>query len=95
MSLRRFRDSSLLTNAPGRYLVKQYYTYSPPAAAFIARHPSARFAARAALTPLVYSVTYPDEALAFAFVLSLTGGAVLYRRRRRTEAKTETLKSRD
>lgn len=81
MTLRRFRDRSLITNAPGRAFVKLYYTYSPPAADFIAEHPAARWAARAALTPVVYSVSHPGTALALALLLGVTGGAV-YRRRR-------------
>lgn len=82
MNLRRFRDRSLLTNAPGRMFVDLYYTYSPPVADFISRHESARFAARMALTPVVYSVTYPTQALAGMGLLVLTGGALAWRRRR-------------
>ena len=81
MTLRRFRDRSLITNAPGRAFVKLYYTYSPPAADFIAAHPGARLAARAALTPLVFSVSHPGTALTLALLLGAAGGAV-YRRRR-------------
>ena len=85
MTLRRFRDRSLITNAPGRAFVKLYYTYSPPAAAYIAEHPCARWAARAALTPVVYSVSHPGTALALALLLGVTGGAV-YRRRKLEKA---------
>ena len=81
MTLRRFRDRFLITNAPGRVFVKLYYTYSPPAAEFIAAHPTARWAARAALMPLVYSAAHPKTAAASILLLLLTGGAVCRRRR--------------
>lgn len=51
--LKRFRDLYLLTNAPGKAFVTFYYTYSPPIAAFIARHDAARLAVRTALLPLL------------------------------------------
>ncbi len=86
MALRRFRDRDLITNAPGREFVKLYYTYSPPVANFIAAHPSARFATRVALTPLVYSVSHPTSALALALVLGLGVGGAVYRRRRQDVA---------
>jgi YVTN family beta-propeller protein len=56
--LRQFRDSCLLTNAPGRKLVEIYYRHSPPAAAFIARHESLRTMVRLLLTPVVSSVRF-------------------------------------
>jgi hypothetical protein len=52
-TLRNFRDRYLLTNLPGRLLVKTYYTLSPPVAAFIARHESLKALTRAALYPVV------------------------------------------
>ena len=51
--LRRFRDAFLLTNTPGSYLVQLYYRFSPPLAAFIAKHPTLRSATRLMLYPLV------------------------------------------
>lgn len=37
IALRRFRDESLETSAPGRLFVKLYYRFSPPVAAFMSR----------------------------------------------------------
>ena len=50
--LRSFRDRFLLPNRAGRALVRCYYTYSPPAARFIASHESLRRATRIALLPI-------------------------------------------
>jgi hypothetical protein len=58
MALREFRDSRLLTNAPGRAFVRFYYRTSPPVARFIHDHETLRTMARWALTPLVYGVNY-------------------------------------
>ena len=68
-TLRAFRDTHLLTNAPGRAFVAWYYRVSPPAAAVIARHDSLRIATRVALTPLVYAIAYPWAALLGTFGL--------------------------
>ncbi|MCI5131502.1 MAG: hypothetical protein D3904_08240 [Candidatus Electrothrix sp. EH2] len=57
--LKKFRDIYLLTNRPGFYFVKLYYTYSPPIADFIRRHDIIRCAVRICLFPL----------LAFSFFL--------------------------
>lgn len=40
IALRRFRNEALLTNLPGRLLVKVYYRLSPPVAEFVKRHPA-------------------------------------------------------
>lgn len=71
--LRDFRDSHLLTNAPGRMLVSYYYRYSPPWAEYLSRHAALRAAARVALTPLVYGIKYPLGAL----LLTLCAAAAL------------------
>ena len=85
MALRRFHDRYLMANAPSREFVSLYYRYSPPVAAFIAERPSARFATGEALTPLVYSVSHPQTALATVLALGL--GGLLYRRRRENRQK--------
>ncbi len=72
MSLRRFRDRYLLTNAPGRAFVAWYYRTSPPFAAYIRNHAEARIATRLALTPLVLLAEYPAT-----MFLSLIGTALL------------------
>ncbi len=77
MVLRKFRDDYLLTNAPGKMLVKLYYRYSPPVADFIAAHDALRTGTRIVLTPVVYAVKYP---FAFGFIL-IAGGAALFRKR--------------
>lgn len=56
VTLRRFRDDVLMTNAGGRALVDLYYASSPPMADAIRERPWARAAARAALSPLVWLV---------------------------------------
>jgi hypothetical protein len=40
--LRDVRDVWLITNAPGRWLVDQYYTYSPEPASWVAKRPLAK-----------------------------------------------------
>lgn len=54
MILRQFRDRFLLTNSPGKIFVKLYYTYSPPAANFIAEHDMLRALVRSGLLPLIW-----------------------------------------
>jgi uncharacterized repeat protein (TIGR01451 family) len=67
--LRDFRDTHLMTNAPGRKFVELYYRYSPPVADLIERHQSLRIAARMLLTPVVYAITYPFLPIAAVCVL--------------------------
>jgi hypothetical protein len=66
-ALRAFRDTYLLTNAPGRAFVRWYYRNSPPAAHYISMHPAWKTLVRVALWPLV----------ALAWVLIHGGGAAL------------------
>ena len=79
-TLRHFRDEYLLTNAAGRLFVEGYYRASPPLAAFIAQHDSARAMARLILTPVVYAVTYPVMAL--VMMVLVAGGIYRWRRSR-------------
>lgn len=51
--LREFRDSFLLTNAPGKAFVSLYYTYSPPIADYIAEHEFLQQVVRVLLLPLI------------------------------------------
>jgi len=58
-TLREFRDRVLAPTAIGRAFIDLYGAWSPPAAAFIAKHEGLRTAVRWALTPLVYTIEYP------------------------------------
>lgn len=51
--LRRFRDSYLFTNSPGKEFVKLYYRFSPPAANYILKHDYLKPVVRLALMPAV------------------------------------------
>ena len=74
-SLRDFRDRYLVTNRPGRTLVRYYYHYSPPIADYIADRIWLRVIVRALLTPIVFAIENPGlAALAFlAFVAAIWG----------------------
>jgi len=58
-TLRHFRDTYLLTNAPGRAFVELYYRLSPPVAAVIAQNAPFRLLVRLLLTPLVLAAAHP------------------------------------
>jgi hypothetical protein len=62
--LRNFRDNYLLTNYFGKIFVGFYYRNSPPVAKFIATNDILKTATRWALTPVVYSIEYPNVTLA-------------------------------
>ena len=79
-TLRHFRDEYLLTHAMGRAFVEWYYRVSPPLAAFIAQHDSARIITQLFLTPVVYVVKYPI--LAVVMMLLMVGGISRWRRSR-------------
>jgi len=78
-SLRDFRDRFMMTNRPGRALVRFYYRHSPPLANFIAKRDWLRAVVRGLLTPIVYTIEYPGPAALLFFSLF---AAVLVRRRR-------------
>ena len=52
--LRAFRDRHLLTNEPGRWFVRQYYTYSPALADKLREYEGVRTVIRSLLQPLVW-----------------------------------------
>lgn len=68
-ALRRFRDRHLLTHASGRAFVAWYYRVSPPIAAYIAEREWARVLTRGLLTPVVYTIKYPEPAGLLWFML--------------------------
>ena len=51
--LREFRDRFLLSNRVGKGFVNLYYRYSPPMAAYTARHDALRAVVRLGLFPIV------------------------------------------
>lgn len=77
--LRKFRDTNLITNAPGRAFVKVYYQLSPPIADFIKEHEALKTATRFVLTPVVYGVKYPVGTLMF---IGFATGLAVYRRKK-------------
>jgi tetratricopeptide (TPR) repeat protein len=79
-TLRYFRDTRLLTNAPGRWLVGRYYAWSPPAADFIRERDGLRAVVRVLLGPLVLAVLYPWQAMAIAG-MALALAIIFWRRR--------------
>jgi hypothetical protein len=81
-TLREFRDQRLLTNAPGRWFVEQYYAHSPPVAAYIRDREGLRTVVRALLTPVVHAIRHPLWAL-LAVCSLIVGGGYLGRRLKR------------
>ncbi len=79
-TLRHFRDEYLLSHAAGRMFVEWYYHASPPLAAFIAQHDSARMLTRLLLAPVVYMVQYP--VMAWVVMIALMAGGIRHWRRR-------------
>jgi hypothetical protein len=84
LTLRKFRDRWLITNAPGRAFVDWYYRTSPPIADAIAKDETLRFVVRLLLTPLVFAIKNPGVMFGFFFIgfIRLT---------RRTDGPTTTL----
>jgi uncharacterized repeat protein (TIGR01451 family) len=86
--LRAFRDRYLLTNPPGRTIVRIYYALSPPAAELIRPHEWLRAVIRAMFRPLVWwaalALAMPAPALLVAaglFASLLATLAILWRAR--------------
>jgi hypothetical protein len=93
--LRDFRDEFLLTHAPGRWLVRLYYTHGPRAAEFLNDHESLKPAVRALLLPLVGAALVllagPSVAVTVTVAGLLTLIALRVRRRRSTAAAIAAL----
>ena len=83
MTLRKFRDEYLHTNAAGRAFVKFYYRHSPPIADFIREREGLRTATRWALTPIVLLIERPILFL-LALLLSVAVWAGVRVRRQKT-----------
>ncbi|CAK8723454.1 Lysophospholipase L1 [Candidatus Electrothrix laxa] len=86
--LKKFRDLYLLTNRPGAYFVKLYYTYSPPVADFIRQYDVIRFVVRVLLLPLLtisfFLVEFsPLQQLLIALILVCSAGFFLTRLKKR------------
>ena len=88
-TLRRFRDRALLTNAPGRLLVRGYYRLSPPLARAVASQPLLAAGVRALLGPVAFgadcAMDRPAVATAFAGggLAAMVGLAVIRGKRAR------------
>jgi CshA-type fibril repeat protein len=67
--LRDFRDAYLLPYAPGRWLVEQYYTFSPPLADMIRDRSWLRAGIRMGLTPVVWIATAIMQTTSWPFVM--------------------------
>ncbi len=75
--LREFRDQSLLTHGPGRFLVNTYYWLSPPLARVIASNETLRAATRAALRPVIWWAELERTAPALAWTVLVLGTGAL------------------
>jgi hypothetical protein len=86
--LREFRERHLLTNPVGRAVVRFYYRTSPPLADYIRGRDTLRALTRAALTPLIYTVTHPGTSL--LLLCGLLAAAYAYRSAGRKQKTFET-----
>lgn len=84
-TLRDFRDQIMLTNEPGRALVRFYYKHSPPLADFIAERDWLRAVVRGLLFPVVATIEYPVLAAMLVFAL------IMFARLRRRRAAARAL----
>lgn len=86
--LRAFRDQVLLTTAPGRAFVVQYYRWGRFAAVWIAKRPALRAAVRVCLVPLLWFAALTTTfGLAGGVTLLLLAAAALALTRRRISAR--------
>ena len=86
--LRDFRDGYLMTNRPGRALVRFYYRHSPPLADFIANRDWLRAVVRGLLTPVIATIEYPGPT---ALLICSLISAVLVRRRRQATSTARVI----
>jgi hypothetical protein len=91
-TLRGFRDSFLMNNAPGRRFVALYYRFSPPIAEIIAKNPVLKQLTRLLLLPAIgFSafMLHTDFVFkcAFLFILSLSLFSIIISRLRSREVK--------
>ncbi len=84
--LRDFRDRALLPYAPGRAFVAWYYRHSPPWAAYIAAHPTARWIVRQLLWPVIAAAALWLWLAWWQQLALFAGCAGLWIRRRRSRA---------
>jgi hypothetical protein len=71
--LRDFRDTYLLPNTLGHWLVEQYYHLSPPLADVIRHHDWLRAIVRIGLTPIVWAVQGGEHGLRVLLLLTCFG----------------------
>ncbi len=87
--LREMRDRALMKTSHGRELVRLYYRWSPPAAAWLKEHGAASRLVRACLLPavgwseMVYHRSRVERAALFCLALSLAGAVCYLSVRRR------------
>ena len=70
-TLREFRDDTLLRFSAGKWLVAQYYAYSPDIAELIVNNDTLKQITRALLLPLVLSVKYPSLLLCIPLLITI------------------------
>lgn len=79
MVLSTFHDTYFTTSRLGKAVTEIYHNYAPFLGDLVSRHPSAQFAVRTALAPVVYAIQHPVTAL-FAVVLFAAAASVARKR---------------
>jgi hypothetical protein len=77
--LRKFRERFLMSNRPGRFLVRLYYRYSPPIAEFIREREYIKPVVRGILLPVVFFTLYPSVSVLILAVMIFL--IIVYKRR--------------
>jgi len=81
--LYKFRNKHLLTNSIGRDIVDTYYTFSPPVASYLHKHPFEKAIVRYALIPRIgiayISLYIHPLVLLFAFILLILTGVYFFK----------------